>query len=157
MEDERIWWRKAQTDDDARALGPLLLVDMYQEVGRCELDPNKAFANIYACVKAGDAAMIFKGNTLIGSLGLVETKFWYSSELQCVEQWAYIVPQFRSSSALRCMFAAARSIAAERGYDSVYMLIFDPKTKGTSELSRVGERFDFRPAGSVIRLDEAAE
>lgn len=152
-----IHWRLASSDDDAKAIAPLILIDMYREVGRGKLNPDKAFYAIYACINDGKAAMIFDDDTLIGSLGLVEMDFWYSDELQLVEQWAYIHPPYRDGKAMRCMFEAAQEIAVKSGSDQVNMIIFNKeRAKARSPIAHIGEQFSFRPAGAVISI-EAAE
>jgi len=144
----------AETDDDARALAPMLLIDMHREVGRGALNPNKAFMAIYSAIKGGLAAMIFDGEELIGSVGLVTIDFWYSDDPQLVEQWAYIKPEARANRApLAAMFEAVQHIARSRGEAQVNMIVFNEKrTKARSPISHIGEQFSFVPAGAVIEV-----
>jgi len=151
-----IRWRMAESDEDAKAIGRLVILEMYREVGRAPLNPDKAFINIYDCVKRGNAAMIFNDEELVGSLGLVITDFWYSDEPQLVEQWAYISPDYRDGEAGRALFSAARLIAHRKGFPHVTMIVFNKKrSKAKSKLAVIGEQFDFRPAGSAVILEAA--
>lgn len=157
MEADKFHWRLASSDDDARVIAPLVLIDMYREVGRGKINPNKAFVAMYACIQDRKVAMIFHGDTLVGTLGLVEMDFWYSDDLQLVEQWAYIHPPYRGGPAMRCMFEAARDIALDSGHEQVNMIIFNKeRAKARSPIAHIGEQFGFRPAGAVISV-EAAE
>lgn len=144
----------AETDDDAKAIGRLVLLDMYAEVGRAPLNANKAFGAIYTCVKEGNAAMIFDGERLVGTLGLVINEFWYSDEPQLVEQWAYLAPDYRGGDAGRALFSAARMIAHRLGFPHVTMIVFNARrARATTALAKIGEMFDFRPAGALITLE----
>ncbi len=151
-----IRWRMAESDEDAKVIGRLVLIDMYREVGRAPLNPDKAFMAIYDCAKAGRAAMIFDGEELIGSLGLVVTDFWYSDQPELVEQWAYILPDYRDGEAGRALFSAARLMAHRMGFPRVTLIVFNKKrSKAKSKLAVIGEQFDFRPAGSAVILEAA--
>lgn len=155
--DGEFHWRLAETDSDIRLLAPLVLIDMYREVGRGRLNPDKAFRAMYECFRMRRAVMIFCGDKIVGTLGLVEMDFWYSDDPQLVEQWAYIAPQFRSFGSIRCIFEAAREIARRDGFDQCNIVIFSrTRKKGRSEAAHVGEQFSFAPAGAVLEL-EAAE
>lgn len=152
-----IHWRFAESDIDARALAPLLLIDQYREVGRARLDPDKAFISIYTRVKEKRACMIFDGETLVGSVGLMKTDYWYSDDPQLVEQWAYVDRRYRGGEAMRCIFDFARHVAERDGFPAVHMIVFNPqRAKARSPIAHYGEQFGFRPAGAVITI-EAAE
>lgn len=151
-------WRLASSDVDARAIAPLILIDMHREVGRGRLNANKAFGAIYECVKADRAVMIFKGDRIVGSVGFVEMDFWYSDDPQLVEQWAYVAPPFRGAGSFRCIFEAAQFIAKRDGFQQVNMIVFNKdRARARSQLAQIGEHFSFRPAGAVIEIKVAEE
>lgn len=156
-ESGKFHWRLAESDRDIRICAPLVLIDMYREVGRGRLNPDKAFMAMYDCYRQKRAVMIFNDDKIVGTIGLVEMDFWYSDDPQLVEQWAYIVPQFRGYGALRCVFEAVRHIAERDGHDKCNIIIFSrQRQKARSQAAHVGEQFSFFPAGAVLEV-EAAE
>lgn len=156
--DHDIRWRYAENDDDAKALAQFFMLDIWKEVGRAPMNPDKMFLSIYQCVQDRGVAMIFDGDDLIGSIGLVEMDFWYSDEPQFVEQWAYVRPEYRGyPDTARALFSAARKITFDRGFSHATMIVFNKsRARARDGFARIGEQFDFRPAGAVITLEASA-
>ena len=156
--ESNIRWRYAESDDDAKMLAEFFMIDIWKEVGRAPMNPDKMFKAIYQCVQDKGAAMIFDGDDLIGSIGMIEVLFWYSDEPQFCELWAYVKPEMRGYPATaRAVFSAARKITFARGFNHATMVVFNKsRSRARDGFAKIGEQFAFRPAGALINIEAAA-
>jgi hypothetical protein len=136
------------TEEDCKAIFRLLLT-MHKEVGRHALDPNKAFAEVYACVSRGAACMIYRGEELIASAGLRKVSPWYSAEELLADQWFYVRKDCREDGrVLKALLAQTQRVANDTGMP-VQIKIYDPERPSRTKTASTAEDFFFRPVGKV--------
>ena len=94
-----ITTRWAESSHDALAIFELLK-DMHAEVGQAPLVTNKALASV---TESRHALMAFRGDRMVGSIGLFRAAWWFSDDEALFSQWAYVRPEERAGRALRAM------------------------------------------------------
>lgn len=146
--------RPATSDEDCKTI-MRLLIGMYDEVGRAPIDPNKGFIEIYSVVHEQAAFMVFDGENLVATCGLIQPEggLWYSESTYITERWFYVRPEYRDAGeAVALLFEAARQLSDDTGL-LVLLTVFNFKrSRPRSPLARVAEKFAYRPAGSILSI-----
>lgn len=129
-----------------------LLFGMYQEVGRGTLNPQKAWLNLCGAVEKYAAYMVFDGEMLVGSAGLVPLDLSYTDDPFFVDQWLYVVPEYRTGEAFCCLLDEIQGFSDSTGA-TVMLRVFNPKrAKVRDQVSRIGESFCITPAGADLEV-----
>lgn len=124
---------------------------MYKEVARHEINPNKAFAEVYLCVKNAAAYIVEKDGVPVATAGFQLVTPWFSDDMLYWDQWFYIPKgQRKDTRILKALLHEVRELANSTGAD-VQFKIYDPDRPSKSKSSAIAEDFFFRTTGKVHR------
>jgi hypothetical protein len=140
------------TEEDCKAIFRLLL-EMHKEVARHEINPNKAFAEVYWCVKDGAAYIVELDGVPVGTAGFRIGSPWFSDEELFSDQWFYVLKEHRSDSRiLKALLTEVRELANTTGA-AVQFKLYDPARPSKSKSSAIAEDFFFQPVGKLHRTE----
>jgi GNAT superfamily N-acetyltransferase len=88
-------------------------------------------------------------SALVGVLGIVEYKPWYSHDRHLVDQPFYVVPEQRGGKVGQMLADAAREIATQRGLP-LSIVVHNPRK--AAKRGRVADIIGFIPEGYVVSL-----
>jgi hypothetical protein len=126
---------------------------MHKEVARHEINPNKAFAEVYWCVKEGAAYIVELDGIPVATAGFRIGSPWYSDEELFSDQWFYVIKEHRNDSRLlKALLAECRDLANSTGA-AVQFKFYDPDRPSKSKSSAVAEDFYFKAVGKMHRTE----
>lgn len=129
-----------------------LLVKLHGEGGFDVLDSDEASRNAYRVLSEGMTLVARDDNgKAIGTLGLVELKFWYSKQTFLQDGWFFVLPKHRKGRVGVELMRAARAIADEKT-KMLFVTVNNPdrrvkKTKMTLQSQTAG----YVPVGYTIQ------
>lgn len=145
--------RYATTDDDVLPLWRFL-IDFHGEFGMGAMNVEKAIAAIrdvvlnHCAIVVEDAAF-----EIVGSIGIFETRLWYSDDVILTDRWWFIAPEHRGKAAVvRLLLEEAREFAQGVEIPLVLWPTHSPKRSPRSEIETIGTTLRFDPIGGVYRL-----
>lgn len=138
--------RKADSDDDVRAVFNLLMI-MHDEQGMAPLDPVKTMQRIYDAVFGGSCFVVDGDDCLVGSIGLVVADYWYSMDKYLTDRWFFVRKEARNGSVGKALLIAARGEAETHG-----LPLFVNVTNPTRRYGKIGDLVGFFPLGKTLRL-----
>jgi GNAT superfamily N-acetyltransferase len=150
-ETSEIAVRAAETDHDVAAIHYMLVYSMAKGAARAPVDPDLSMQHIWRTVSAPAGAvalMAFKDGNLVGTMGIEETRYWYSRETFMRETWLYVLPEHENGGVMKAILAEARAIAELAGKS----LFIAPTAKGRKRGARkehVATIYEFTPAGEL--------
>lgn len=132
-----------------------LLEEMHEENGIEPLDVDKTAHRVARVIDEGVVLLLVREGEVIGTMGLFETSFWYTSAAHLTDQWTYVHPDYREPHHFSQLIAAARKVAAEAGLPFRPALVSPVRTEAKARLFRrrgftmIGALFeDTQEAGS---------
>lgn len=141
----------AVSDLDIAAIHHLLVYSMAGTAARAPVDPQRSMEFIYwvATSKEGAVAlMAFAGDKLVGSMGIVQTPYWYSRDTFLREVWMYVLPEYENRGVMAELLKEAKVIADLAGMS----LFIAPTAKDRRRGARrehVATIYEFNPAGEI--------
>lgn len=129
-----------------------LLLELHKQGAFAPLDNERASANTFNVIAEGHVFVARVDGKAVGTIGLVEFPFWYSTETYLQESWFYVSPEYRAGEAGKELMRAARE-EGERMEKIVLVTITDPDrmakkvARGNIEVIH-----GFVPAGYTHRL-----
>lgn len=103
--------RYAETDQDCIDLHQFLCV-VAQPVLLAEIDAVDSIAEVMRVRDEGVALIAEKNGHLVGTLGLINVKWWYSKAKFLTNRFFFVFPQFHHTGAAAMLLAEASAIAA---------------------------------------------
>lgn len=105
--------RLAEKED----LRPLmaLLGRMHLEIGFGSIDLQKSTARVASLIEGAVVLVAERDGSIVGSMALQETEWWYSRERYFGDWWTYVVPEARASNAGKLLIDTAKGIARKSG------------------------------------------
>jgi hypothetical protein len=145
--------RYATEDEDVLPLFEFL-IEFHGEFGMGAMDVDKAIACIYDVVRNHCAIVVEdEGGRIVGSIGIFETKLWYSDDVILTDRWWFIAPEHRGKAVVvRLLLEEARAFAQGVETPLVLWPTHSPKRSPRSEIETIGTALRFDPIGGVYRL-----
>jgi hypothetical protein len=144
--------RPATSDEDCKTVFRLLL-EMHKEVARHKINPNKAFAEVYVCVKEAAAYIVELDGVPVATAGFQIGNPWFSDEELFSDQWFYVLKEHRNDSRiLKALLTEVRELANSTGA-AVQFKLYDPARPSKSKSSAIAEDFYFKPVGKLHRTE----
>lgn len=107
------------------------LIPFYREVGRAEMNMQKALLHIANVIERGIAIIVENDRSeVIGTAGLTVDQHWYSDHIVLTDSWLYVRPADRGGPALREMLDMIRAAAVSLQAD--VMLTLTPPRRSRS-------------------------
>jgi hypothetical protein len=126
---------------------------MYKEVARHEINPNKAFAEVWTCANDAAAYIVFLDGEPVATVRLPVVTPWFSDEELFSDQWFYILKDYRDDTRiLKALLGEARELANSTGA-AVQFKFYDPNRPNKSKIAVVAEDFFFQPVGKLRRAE----
>lgn len=104
--------RQLSTQDFDAVMG--LLSAMHQEIGMAEISPERTARVVARLLQGGSVFGVERDGALVGSIGLMSDRFWYSEKWFVGDYWTYVVPDERGGGAGEMLVSAALELAAKR-------------------------------------------
>lgn len=141
----------AVTDRDIAAIHHLLVYSMAGGAARAKVDAQASMEFIYevATSKTGAVAlMVFAGGHLVGSMGIIQSPYWYSRDTFLREVWLFVLPEFENKGAMAELLKEAKAIADLAGMS----LFIAPTAIGRKRGARrehIATIYQYSPAGEI--------
>jgi hypothetical protein len=145
------------TQDDEQAIARLLLC-MYEEVGRCPLNPQKAALEIVDTVRNHACFIVEHNGAIIGSAGITPLPggLFYSDSPWLIDKWFYIMPAYRPSSldanAFSMLLNDIKDLCSRTGIPCFIRVFNDKRVRARDDVDRIGRVFCCYPAGATIEV-----
>lgn len=143
--------RAASSDLDVAAIHHLLVYSMAQGAARAPVDPDESMQFIYETVTAKTGAfalMVFADGKLIGSMGIQQTKYWYSRVSFLRETWLYVLPEFENRGGLKALLTEAKAIADLTGME-LYIAPSARERRRGARKQHVATIYGYSPIGEI--------
>jgi hypothetical protein len=131
-----------------------MMLELYAVVGVAPLNSEKYAKGVWGVMQEGmtflarDAA----GNA-VGTIGLIETRFWYSDWTYLQDKWFYVRPSFRGHAGLALLRAVRKE--AEEKDRIAYVWNTNPDRKQKALPFGVeAQRLGFVPFGFMTRVSK---
>lgn len=145
----------AVTDQDVAAIHHMLVYSMAQGAARAPVDPDESMRFIYETVTSKDGAaalMVFADGRLIGSMGIMQTQYWYSRDSFLRETWLYVLPEFENAGGMKALLQEAMAISDVSGM----ALVIAPTAKGRrrgAQREHIATLYGYEPMGNVYAFN----
>ena len=108
--------RYATTDMEICAIHRFLMFVAF-EVGalRCEINPVKSLNEIIRVATEDAAIMVMRGDTMVGTMGIVRPTWWYGDEDFLTDRWHFVLPAFMHTPTAELLMTEAKLIASAAG------------------------------------------
>jgi len=132
--------RLADADDEGEVMS--LCSFLHGENGMFSMSEHKVRAMVRAATngpvdaRRGLIGVIGSPGHIEGSIYLQIGSLWYSDELTLIEQWNYVLPQHRSTSASRDLIAFAKDISDRFGLPLLIGVVSNERTEAKCRLYR---------------------
>ena len=130
-----------------------LTLALHREGGYAPLDNAKASAAVFAVL---DEGMVWVARSAsgeaIGTLGLVELPFWYSSETYLQDAWFYVAPAYRRAKVGVALLRAARAEAETRGRIALITVTSPDRRPKATPATLDSQLAGYVPLGYTLRL-----
>lgn len=149
---EALVVRGAMSDRDAVEIHKLLML-MGQEVAVVPVDPIVVMEDIYALINEpnkGAFLMAVRGTTLVGVMGLENTRYRYSRETCIREVYLFVHPEHRNSDVLGALLNEARAIA-DMVEKELYVTIANHNRR-RGKATKIAELLRYQPFGSIYAM-----
>lgn len=111
--------RFAENDQDVCLIHAFLLI-VAKPALRCEVDFIKSLNEVARIARQGAALMLFDGETLVGTMGLMSTSWWYGDADFMTDRWHFVLPDYDGTAASQSLLDEAERIAAAAGLDFIH-------------------------------------
>jgi len=111
--------RYAESDDDVIAIHQFLLIYAAPAL-RCPVDHEKSAREVWRVCRENAGLMAFADGELVGTLGLMEARWWYGNGAFLTDRWHFVRPDHYHGEANRLLMAEAVGIAQAAGLDFVH-------------------------------------
>lgn len=128
---------------DVEAIYQILSDEMWPEVGRGQINPEKVWSRIQRCIAEGAVYLVMDGDNIAATAGLLPMTSWWSDEPYLADTWIFVRRPYRKS---RAIFMLMRAI---KQHAPVYIGI--GSEKDIERKARLFERFG-RPVGIQFRV-----
>jgi len=145
------------TQEDEEAIAKLLLC-MYQEVGRCPLNPQKACTEIVETVRNHACFIVEHNGLIVASVGIAPLYggLFYSDSPWLIDKWFYVMPSYRPESldagAFSLLLNEVKNLC-DRAQIPCFLRIFnDKRVRVRDDIDRIGHVFCCFPAGVTMEI-----
>jgi hypothetical protein len=128
----------------APAIYRILSEEMHPEVGRGRINPGKAYDRINDCLTDGFVYLVWDGENIAATVGLIEATSWWSDDSYLADSWIFVRPAYRKT---RAIFMLMRAI---KQHAPVYIGI--GSDKDIARKAKLFERFG-RPVGIQYKVE----
>lgn len=108
--------RLAETDEDACLIHAFLLT-VAKPALRCEVNFLKSLEEVARVVRSEIALMVFVGDVLVGTMGIIRPTWWYGDAQFFTDRWHFVLPEYDGTPAAESLMQAAEAIARTVGID----------------------------------------
>lgn len=143
--------RAASSDMDVAAIHHLLVYSMAKGAARAPVDPDESMRFIYETARSDSgsvALMAFAGDRLIGSMGIVQTRYWYSRDSFLREVWLFVLPEHENKGGMKALLTEARAIADLAGMELVIAPTAIGRRRGARK-EHVATIYGYSPMGEI--------
>ena len=130
-----------------------LALALHQEGGYARLDARKAAEGVYAVLTEG---MVWLARTpdgiAVGTLGLTELPFWYSTDTYLQDAWFYVRPEWRWAQVGVALLRAARDEAQTRNKIALITVTSPDRRPKATPMTLDSQIAGFVPLGYSLRL-----
>jgi len=143
--------RAATSDEDVIEIHRMLVYSMAAGAARAPVDADESMLFVYNTAKAKQGAvamMAFLNGKFVGTLGLLETRYWYSKETFLREVWLYVLPDYENSDVMRSLLMEARALGDLLNKS----VIIAPTATGRQRGARrehIATIYQYSPAGEI--------
>ncbi len=141
----------AVSDLDIAAIHHLLVYSMADGAARAPVDPKLSMEFIYEVTTSKEGAvalMAFAGSKLVGSMGIVQTRYWYSRETFLREVWMFVLPEFENKGVMAELLKEAKAVADLAGM-SLFIAPTAKERRRGARREHVATIYEFTPAGEI--------
>lgn len=145
----------AVTDQDVAAIHHMLAHQMAQGAARAPVSPEKSMRAVYDVVtsKEGAAAwMAFADGKFVGTMGIVQTDFWYADDGFLYDKWLYVLPEYENCGALSELLKEAQAAADVAGMELIITILNKSRRRGARR-EHVAMLYSYQPAGNVYAFN----
>jgi hypothetical protein len=148
------------TQEDEEAIAKLLFC-MYQEVGRCPLNPQKACMEIVDTVRNHACFVVEHNGMIVGTVGIspLPGGLFYSDAPWLIDKWFYIMPSYRPENldggAFSLLLDEVRTLCTRTRIPCFLRIFNDKRTRARDDTDRIGRSFCCYPAGATIEIHPA--
>lgn len=140
-----------------------LAVQAHEEVGLPQdlapFDPGIAMQSIYECITHGCFLIMEHEGEIVGALGLMQYRLWYSQDPVLTDGLFFIKPEHRGGEAFGLFLNEVREIASDLGI-AVYLTVpaFNKAERpARNGLERIASLFSYLPQGRVFQIAPAKD
>lgn len=98
----------------------------------CRVNPDKAINEICRVAKEEAALMVFAGNILVGTMGLIKADLWYGDGGMLVNRWFFVLPGVKHMGVGALLQIEAQALAAVA--DLPLVIYREPRRRGNGVL-----------------------
>ena len=145
------------TQEDEEAIAKLLLC-MYQEVGRCPLNPQKAFAEIVDTVRNHACFVVEHNGLIVGVVGIspLHGGLFYSDAPWLIDKFIYVQPQYRPENLDACAFklllAEVHRLVNATQIPCFLRVFNEKRTRVRDGMDVIGRVYACYPAGVIVEI-----
>jgi len=77
----------------------------------------KSLNEVARVARSGAALMVFVGDHLVGTMGLIAPDWWYGDERFLTDRWHFVLPEYDGTEASQALVQEAERVAKEAGLD----------------------------------------
>jgi hypothetical protein len=152
-------YRAAESKDDIKGVVDLLVGSLFFEAGLAPISPQKMLSRIWEIAENRLLYVIeAEDGSLIGSLAFVERDIWYSDQTCLIDNWFFLLPEYRNGPAAQLMIQCAQGLANEGGVP-VMISITNPRRSRPKPFARwvENDKFLLYPLGSTMVIGPTQE
>jgi hypothetical protein len=111
--------RFAEGDQDICLIHQFLLI-VAQPALRCKVNFLKSLEEVARIARSGAALMLFEGDVLIGTMGLMSATWWYGDGEFLTDRWHFVLPSHDGTAAAQSLIDEAVRIAKAADLDFIH-------------------------------------
>lgn len=113
--------RYASTDEEICAIHRFLMV-VAEQAGalRCPINVEKSLLEIIRVAKFEAAIMVMHGEMMIGTMGIIQPRWWYGDADFLTDRWHFVLPAFMHTPSAELLMIEAKSIGKLAGLEFIH-------------------------------------
>jgi hypothetical protein len=145
------------TQEDEEAIAKLLFC-MYQEVGRCPLNPQKACMEIVDTVRNHACFVVEHNGMIVGTVGIspLPGGLFYSDAPWLIDKWWFIMAQYRpenlDAAAFKLLLSEVQKLVNAVGTPCFLRVFNEKRARVRDGVDEIGRVYACYPAGAIIEV-----
>jgi len=147
---------------DYEKLGALLM-QMFEEVGRATLNPQKACVEIVDTCENGACFVVMHGEAMVGAVGINEIPggLFYSDSRFLIDKFFFIRKEYRpqnlDANAFKLLLGEVQSLVNATGIPCFLRVFNEKRIRARNMVEEIATAFGIYPAGAVLQVSPAQE